>query len=279
MKLSITEQLQYITVRIEIELSDGGVSTGTGFFFQLCENEKKHIPVIVTNKHVISGGKKGTFRITTAKEDRSPNDSKYLDVSIEDVGHRFVKHPDENIDLAVLPIAPLLGEARKNGKELFYRSLSKGLIPTADDESAFTAVEDILMVGYPNGIWDSVNNLPVFRKGITATHPAKDYNAKSEFMIDAACFPGSSGSPVILYNIGSYASKNGGTIIGNRIKFLGVLYAGPQHTASGDIQIVQVPTQNIPIVISRIPNNLGNVIKARKILDFENIFNKKTGDV
>ena len=59
MNLSMTEQFQYITVRIEVELSDGGLSTGTGFFFQLCESEGKHIPVVVTNKHVIAGGTKG----------------------------------------------------------------------------------------------------------------------------------------------------------------------------------------------------------------------------
>jgi len=275
MNLSLTEQLQYITVRIEIELNNGEVSTGTGFFFQLCKSEGKHIPIVVTNAHVIAGGKKGTFKITTATADGLPNELKHLDVLIDDVENRFVRHPDDAVDLAVLPIAPLIEEAKKKGEKLFYRSFSKDLIPTKEDELSFTAVEDILMVGYPNGIWDSVNNLPVFRKGITATHPSKEYNGKSEFMIDAACFPGSSGSPVILYNIGSYASKDGGTIIGSRIKFLGVLYAGPQHTVSGDMQIVQVPTRNIPVAISRIPNNLGNVIKSHKILDFEDVFETK----
>ena len=28
------------------------------------------------------------------------------------------------------------------------------------------------MVGYPIGISDEVNNLPIFRKGYTASHPA-----------------------------------------------------------------------------------------------------------
>ena len=132
------------------------------------------------------------------------------------------------------------------------------------------------MIGYPNGIWDEINNLPVFRKGITATHPAKNYNGRDEFMIDAACFPGSSGSPVLLYNLGSYARKDGGTVIGTRIKFLGILYAGPQHTATGEIKIVPVPTQNVPVAVSRIPNNLGNVIKSKKLLDFEEIFEKQS---
>ena len=92
-----------------------------------------------------------------------------------------------------------------------------------------------------------------------------------QFMIDAACFPGSSGSPVFLFNLGSYSSRDGGTIIGSRIKLLGTLYAGPQHTATGDIAIMNIPVAQKPVAISRIPNNLGLVVKSYKLLDFEPI--------
>ena len=37
MDLSISEQLQYSTVRIECEHSDRGMSTGTGYFFRFKE--------------------------------------------------------------------------------------------------------------------------------------------------------------------------------------------------------------------------------------------------
>ena len=71
------------------------------------------------------------------------------------------------------------------------------------------AIEDIIFIGYPNGIWDSVNNMPILRKGSTATHPCLNYNGKKEFMIDAACFPGSSGSPVLIFNENGYKDKKG----------------------------------------------------------------------
>ena len=136
-------------------------------------------------------------------------------------------------------------------------------------------MEEITMVGYPNGIWDQVNNMPIFRRGITATHPNLDWNGKSEFLIDAACFPGSSGSPVFLYNQIGYATKSKGMTIGpSRVKLLGILYAGPQHTASGEIKIVAVPTQNVPVAFTSIPNNLGIVIKAVNLEAFEDIFQK-----
>ena len=90
-------------------------------------------------------------------------------------------------------------------------------------------------------------------------------------MIDAACFPGSSGSPVFLANIGSYLDGEGGICMGNRIAFLGTLYAGPQQTVTGEIKIIEIPTVNTPIPITAIPINLGLVISASKTLDFEPI--------
>ena len=60
-----------------------------------------------------------------------------------------------------------------------------------------------------------------------------------------------------------------------RIKLLGVLYAGPQFTVEGKIQVVPVPTKTTPVSVSQIPTNLGLVIKAELILEFEEIFEKK----
>jgi hypothetical protein len=140
-----------------------------------------------------------------------------------------------------------------------------------------TAVEEILMVGYPSGISDRANNYPIFRKGITATHPANRYEDRDEFMIDAACYPGSSGSPVFLYNLGNYVSKQGGTVIGTRFLFLGILYAGPQYTATGQIKIVTIPERQDTLAQTSIPINLGNVIRASKLLDFETILKELAG--
>lgn len=44
------------------------------------------------------------------------------------------------------------------------------------------AMEDVIMVGYPVGLWDSVNNRPIFRRGITATDPKVDFEGKKNFM-------------------------------------------------------------------------------------------------
>ena len=130
------------------------------------------------------------------------------------------------------------------------------------------------MIGYPNGLWDQLHNLPIIRKGITATHPKLKLNGKPEFLIDAACFPGSSGSPVFLANIGSYVSPNGSLCTGSRVALLGTLYAGPQHTTTGEIVVVDVPTDTKSIAVGSIPNNLGYVIQASELLVLEEAVKK-----
>jgi hypothetical protein len=57
-----------------------------------------------------------------------------------------------------------------------------------------------------------------------------------------------------------------------RVKLLGILYAGPQHTATGEIEIVDVPVAQRPVLIARIPNNLGIVIKSELLRDFDTVF-------
>lgn len=273
MDLSLSEQITYSTVRIECELKTGGISTGTGFFFNFLEDEEnnRHVPVVVTNKHVIKNAAKGKLIITKANEKGEPLDTQHFSVMFDDFENFWRLHPQADVDLCAMPIAPFINEAEKKGDKLFYIPFTKDLLPTEKHKEELCALEDILMIGYPNGIWDSVNNMPILRKGSTATNPMKDYNGKKEIMIDIAAFPGSSGSPVLIFNEGGYRDKRGNTYMGaNRVILLGVLYAGPQATATGEI--IMIPNLQKPITVSRIPNNLGLVIKAERILELEKLF-------
>lgn len=277
-QLTITEQLAYGTVRIECQLASGQTATGTGFFFNFIREESgRHVPAIVTNKHVVREAISGQFRLTRRSPDSGPIDNSHITVSLDNFESRWVMHPEADVDLCVFPIAPILSAASEQDEHPFYISADETLLPTVEDLADLSAMEDVVMIGYPNGIWDSINNQPVFRRGITATHPAKDFKDKPEFMIDAACFPGSSGSPVFLLNVDGYMSRKGIMLGTSRIKLLGVLYAGPQFTATGAVEVVQIPTVQQAVSITNIPNNLGYVIKAKKLLDFNTIFAAAVG--
>ena len=273
MEPSISEQLIYSTVRIECEYVDGSKGTGTGFFYKFFDTDTSSVPVIITNKHVIKDASYGKLVFTTITDDDELLDNHHFIIRMAGFEAAWFNHPDIDVDLCAMPLIHCWNEAKKVNKTLFYAPLGKQLIPNQEDLNNMFALEEILMIGYPNGIWDSVNNKPLLRRGITATHPKFDYNGKKEIMIDAACFPGSSGSPVFLFNEHSYFDRKTGRLIaGTRMILLGVLYAGPQHTAQGDIEIINIPTGQKPVAISRIPNNLGLVIKSERILELEKHF-------
>jgi len=246
-------------------------------FFGFLKNGDEVIPAVVTNKHVINGAVKGSFCLTLKGDNGEPLIGKHLKIEFDNFEAQCIKHPEEDVDLAVFLAGPILNQAKQQGKEFFFTTLDEGIVPPEEFYEQISSMEDVVMIGYPNGIWDSKHNLPLIRKGITSTHPKYDFNGKPEFLIDAACFPGSSGSPVFLANLGTYFDKKGNTNVGTRLGLLGVLYAGPQHTAQGDVHIVPVPTSQKAISVSSIPNNLGMVIQVKKIKDFEPIIKSITG--
>jgi hypothetical protein len=275
---SLSEQLIHSTIRIECEyitkdLSGNKISstgTGSGFIFKFKINgsDSTFIPVIVSNKHVINNAFKGKFQFTKKNKDGNPIYGEKEIIELSNFQNYWIAHPDPLIDLCIMPIAPILNQAIKNNTPIFYRSFEENLIPSKEIWDSFTALEDILMIGYPIGLWDSKNNLPITRMGQTATPLKIDYQGKSEFLIDIPSFPGSSGSPVILYNQGSYSTDNG-IAMGTRLYLLGILYAGPLYDAkgSGKITIDELPV-NI-ITSTGVPINIGVVIKSNTLLDFK----------
>lgn len=271
-KMALSEMLAHSTIRIEVRTATS-IGTGTGFFFNFAAQNGQHVPVIITNKHVVAGAVTGKLIMTKKNAEGGPDRNNLTTYELENFEASWIPHPEDSVDLCAMPIGPLLQAASEDGEQPFYIPLDMNLVPTEQDLEGLSAMEDVVMIGYPNGIWDSKHNMPVFRRGVTATHPNLDWNGEAEFLIDAACFPGSSGSPVFLFNVGGYTDKNGNTMLGsNRLKLLGVLYAGPQHTVTGEIRIVKVPTVDKPVAVSSIPNNLGIIIKARKLAEFESLF-------
>ena len=101
--------------------------------------------------------------------------------------------------------------------------------------------------------------------GVTATPPVLDYCGNPAFLIDASVFPGSSGSPVLIVNSGSYASKDGALVVGGRILFLGVLSAVFTRQEKGQIEIEDIPTSQTPVAYVDQMIDLGYVFKARVV--------------
>lgn len=247
----ISEQLVYSTIRVE-----NTPHVGTGFFFHHRFQNGNVQPVIVTNKHVIRANKgKIVFHIGEGAWPNNKPSGGLLTLPIDDFPRQWISHPSPDVDLCGMFISGVHTAAEKRGTNIFYRALDESIIWPDEKLRELNAAEDVLMIGYPNGLWDEVNNLPLIRRGITSTHPAINYRGKPETVLDIAAFPGSSGSPVVLAQ-DFFMDKRGNMSLKQRTVFLGVLYAGPTITQQGEIQIRDIPVAKGPIPVTEAMMNL-----------------------
>jgi len=265
------------TVRIEAERGGETVSIGTGFLydFELVPkpgDQANKAPTIITNKHVVARCDSAKIYISVAPTGAGPDamglpqGRLHLPARVA-LGEHVVDHPDPAVDLCAIPAAWLFAQIETKGQfQVINRRLWKGHRLQVDQRGDLRYIEPIVMIGYPNGLWDSLNNAPIVRRGSTATHPLVAYEGRPEFVVDAACFPGSSGSPVFLFQDGLY-NVIGQPHHGVRTSLLGILYAGPQFTAEGKLVPTPIPHGVGEIAVTALPMNLGYVINADQ-LDF-----------
>ena len=252
---------------VRIVCSNGiNTSVGTSFLFKLEIGDDKQIPLLITNRHVVEGFSEASLTVSTAADPRhaSPNDCHT--VPITDFQHLVIYHPNPEIDLAAIFLGPVAHAVSGQRGPLQQVSVRECDLVDDSDEASMRYVEDVLIVGYPQGLWDDYRNLPIFRSGITATPAMLDYQNEPKFLIDCSIFPGSSGSPVFLYNSGVVVdARQGKAEFGERVKLLGVVYAVMIHQINGQVEEAQIPTANGAVARIGMPNNLGVVVKAREI--------------
>lgn len=258
---SISEKMMFNTVRLETE---SGIGTGFFYNFQIGD---AIIPTIITNKHVINYNQdeKVCFNLHLKEENSETNSN----VEIQMNAHWFFHSTKDLCFTFVNPIFE--GVKKQYGKDVFHVANDASIIATQEKLKDLSALEDVVMVGYPIGLSDTRNNYPIFRKGYTSAHPAVDFNNDGIGLVDMACFPGSSGSPIYILNEGGYRDKHGNSYFGtSRVILLGILFAGPQYDARGDIVVKTIPTSKQVIELNTsITTNLGYYIKAEELDEFQ----------
>lgn len=264
---TLSEKLIFSTVRLQ-----GNGSVGSGFFFNFRVDNKTQIPVIITNKHVVEKPDVFSFALHEKKINEQNPSGNFINIEYKS---KWIGHPNKDVDLCATPLQPLVEQVKgRDNIHVYYSSFDENLIWNDSKLEELSAIEDVTMIGYPIGIWDHINNFPIVRKGITSIHPAVNFQGKSQGVIDMACFPGSSGSPIILLNEGFYATKKA-TSVGSRIALLGILFSGPTYNSEGEIVIKEIPTKKTIKTKNSNMINLGFYIKAKEILELKKEFFKQ----
>lgn len=198
-----SENMSHNTIRINVKYDDGESGVSTGFFYSFEGSNKEFVPAIVTNRHVLENAEylDCSFNPTGKDNKVNLNDNKFEMRIIDLKNNCWHSHPNPNIVLALIPLAKAIEHLNKEQKFPYMLYYARQLLPKPEEWLTLTALEEIIVVGYPAGVWDSKNNLPILIRGTAATHPKIDYEERPEFLVSAPVYLGSSGSPVFYMKI------------------------------------------------------------------------------
>jgi hypothetical protein len=255
-----SRQLLFTTVLISTT-SARGSGTGTGFLYEVQTSPEQKELFLVTNKHVVEGADVVSLRFIASVDDAmsAPKWGEAYSFNIREPEHVFYGHDDGQIDVAVALCTPWLDQLYKANMPVFVRAIESYLAMNASTQESLDALEEVVFVGYPNGLFDQANYLPIARRGMTASPPNMDFNGQPVFLIDASVFPGSSGSPVLILQTGSYAGRSGSINLGERIVFLGVVAAVYQRR----VPVLKASTHDARFVHDAL--DIGVVYNARAV--------------
>lgn len=265
-KLGITEQMLFCTIRIETEYANGTTGIGTGFIYRANAKKKENgetesQPVIITNKHVVENAIKTTFYLHVRDEEGNFS-GKVRQVSLQKPIEPWILLSD--LDIAFCGLGPIIEMIKSEGLEVFYKGIEKDALLGDIELKEVMPGSEIFMVGYPDGLSDERNYLPLVRRGILSSNIKFDFNGKKEFVIDAACFPGSSGSSVFLSCFGHKITKEGVSMGECKINLLGILWGGPITDIDGRMIIKNIP---LSAITTPIPLSLGYCIKTNAFIE------------
>ena len=196
-------QLLFATTLLRCKREDDAVELGTAFIFDYELDSETDVPLLVTCKHVVEGSLETEFFFTAQKpaEGSAPRQldlGQRATIKIGKYEDIWFGHPDKDVDVAVSPLGHVINGFQAQGVDLYWNSLASALCPRKEHMAMIDFREPIVFVGYPYGLLDEANLLPLIRSGWTASHVDLCYNRLPGFYVDAHFHPGSSGSPVML---------------------------------------------------------------------------------
>lgn len=192
------------------QVSNGNVfSTATGFFYE--SDGKKFL---ITNRHVVNysttdSSAKLVVKIHTNKTDLGIFKTVEIPL-VKDGKITWLGYSNPEIDVVAIPLENI------DITNTIINTLSNKNFPPQGLELAVGS--ELLVIGYPRGFTDKINQLPIAKNCIVSTPIEIPFDGKPYFLMDGNLFPGMSGSPVIT-KASSTHNINGGMSFSSSTQF------------------------------------------------------------
>ena len=185
--------------------------SATGFFYKYDDQF-----YFITNKHVVIDEEENhcpdelRLRLHVNKNNLSQNRVYNVSLYDEEREKLWLEHPTEEwqVDVVAVPV------------EVDDWTPKPHIEPFSEDDDIskhprdIPIGEDLIVIGYPQGVHDSIHNTPIIRSAILATMYPLHFCDSPGVLIDSRLHEGSSGSPV-LTKPGAFYRTTSGKVVPN----------------------------------------------------------------
>lgn len=208
----LDDRIHQMTTKVEVHHRFDRKGQGSGFFYAGATSTEGLW--LVTNRHVILGkpGREAVpYSITLYARTRDvvTQQVEWTTVSLSglELEGRTRTHPNAKVDVALIDINGLRVPSAQ--PLIALHAPSKEQIMGNDKHLTAEVGDDVLVIGYPDGFYDHVNQFPIVKSGIIASKWGAHFAGEPYFLIDAKLLPGSSGSVVVSKPVNSVVTDSG----------------------------------------------------------------------
>jgi hypothetical protein len=259
-----------------VVLSEGTTDLvqGSGFLYGQQEPNARPFLSLVTAYHVLTGagptrkqapkGDRIRFLLHLSNEDPAAVRWVSLPLKTTDGEPTWVRSESvEEADLALVPIP--------YNFQVGIPKINCFTVDVINMDMRLSAGDQVSVVGYPLGYYDSKHNLPIWKTGNIASDPDVDFDGLPRFVVDVTAFKGMSGSPALAGHQVFYQPEQGIPHFGGSGRLVGV-YAStivPKgQTGSGNESYLEEILDERSGVVSYYRSlELGHVWKSRVIVE------------
>jgi hypothetical protein len=187
-------------------------NAGTGFLIAKAVGEGIGGTFLITNKHILRKNGDGEFAKFIEVRFYAKDQKKAIEwirIPVLQDNGKFTDivfmHPQEEVDIVGILISPLVNQSRDR---INFTKLGEDSILTREtaQKELIDAGEDLLILGYPGGIFSENNYLPLVKTGLLASSSSEDLYLKlgakeikgKIYLIEGSLFGGNSGGPVFV---------------------------------------------------------------------------------
>lgn len=196
--MKLNDPLFFTVAQVRCRCKNYEINAATGFFWG--DDERSEL-YFITNRHVVIDENEGYYpdeiRLKLHRNPKKPNANPIYTISLynENDEHVWLEHPrNQEVKRQEKMIDVVAIKLDKNIISFEYYIESFKFHNYACRLSNW---DDLAVIGYPEGIYDTKNNYPIIRRATLASAPSVPFEKEPKILIDAQLHPGTSGSPVL----------------------------------------------------------------------------------